>query len=468
MKKTLALAASVVASVAAMATFASTPAAAEHPAVVDDAQIELAKLGITLFSLDTITEPATDCPAVRMDELGYWMGQLGMAGTTQGYDVEAFSPDDVEALAVFCGVNPVDFVATPDPAAPYAVALEVFNLLEGATFAQVIERSSVPATPTPTPDPALGGEVATYCSESTTAGREICFAFWHRSGLVLNTYMVGPSAELDTTKVQQLLLSMVDNAVTNLAAYESALGDTPTTVAATPTAPVTTAVPAPPSTLPASTVPQTPTTALAPLPTAAPASTAVPAPTVPVSSGPAPAPTVPVPSVPVASTVPAPTTPTVPGASTTLPAGFVRVSDDSGSISVAIPSTWTDVQTAGLVLDDGTTTPQLLASTDVATYEASFDVPGISITLYAPLADPQSSLTSMALAGCTFTTEPYSDGRFTGVAQVGTSCGRGEATWKMIVANTVDGTTGVVISLQTASPADQAAIDTALQTLVIT
>ena len=469
MKKALALASGVLAAVAGMATVASAPVAAEHPAVVNDAQIELAKFGVTMFSLDHLTEPATECPAVRQDEMGYWMGQLGMAGTSQGYGVEPFSPDGVEALAVFCGVSPVDFVATPDPAAPYALALEVFNLLEGATFAQVIERSSVPATPTPAPDPALGGEVATYCSESTTAGREICFAFWHRAGLVLNIYMVGPSAELDTAKAQQLLLSMVDNAVTNLAAYESTLSDSSTTVAApATTTPVPTAVPVPPSTLPASTVPVASvpvvaTTALVPLPTAAPVPTLAPAPTA------APQPTTPVSTAPVPPTVPAVTTPTVPGAPTTLPAGFVRVTDDSGSISVAIPSTWTDVQTAGLALDDGTTTPQLIASTDVASYEASFDVPGISIVAAAPIADPQSIVTSNGLTGgcATFTTEPYSDAAFTGVAQIGTSCGRTGGSWKMIVGNTIDGTTGVVISLQTASPADQLAIDTALQTLVV-
>jgi hypothetical protein len=416
MKKALGIVSGVLAAVAGIATVASAPVAAQHPAVVDDAQIELAKFGVTMFSIDHLAEPATECPAVRQDEMGFWMGQLGMAGTTQGYAVEAFSPDDVEALAVFCGVNPVDFVATPDPAAPYALGLEIYNLLEGATFAQVIERSSVPATIAPTPDPALGGEVASYCSESTTAGREICFAFWHRTGLVLNIYMVGPSAELDTAKAQQLMLSMVDNAVTNLAGYQSTLADSPTTVAAAPTiAPVPTAVPVPP-------------------------------------------------------TVPAVTTPTIPGAPTTLPAGFVRVTDDSGSISVAIPSTWTDVQTAGLALDDGTTTPQLIASTDVASYEATFDVPGISIVTAAPITDPQSIVTSNGLTGgcATFTTEPYSDGVFTGAAQVGTSCGSAGGSWKMIVGNTIDGTTGVVISLQTASPADQLAIDTALQTLVIT
>jgi hypothetical protein len=70
--------------------------------------------------------------------------------------------------------------------------------------------------------------------------------------------------------------------------------------------------------------------------------------------------------------------------------------------------------------------------------------------------------------GCaTFTTEPYADAAFTGFVQIGTSCGSTGGSWRMIVGNTLDGATGVVISLQTASPADQPALDTALQTLVV-
>ena len=275
------------------------------------------------------------------------MGLLGMTGTSQGYQVNPFSPDDVEALAIFCGVNPNDFVQTPDPAAPFALGLEVYNLLEGATFAQLLTTMSSPATPTPTPDPALGGEVATWCG---TPGQVVCLSFWHRNGLVLDVLLVGPAAGLDEAKAQQLLLSMVDNAVTNLAAYGSGSGTATTVAPVTPTVAPTVPVP--------TVAPVTPT--VAPVPP-----TVAPVPTADGRAGDADGrpgtPTVaPVPTLP-ASTVPVLTASTVPGAPTTL-AGFARVSDDSGTISVAIPSTWIDVETAGLPLDDGTTTPQLLAS----------------------------------------------------------------------------------------------------------
>lgn len=451
MNKAFVLATGVLASLAAAAV--STPVGADQPAVVDDAQIQLAKLGITMFSLDTLTEPATECPSVRQDELGYWAGQLGMAATTQGYQVDAYSPETFSAIAVYCGVNPADFVATPDPAAPFAIALEAFNLIDG-TFADVIAQADVPATPTPTPDPALGGEVATWCSAANTPGRTICFSYWHRAGLVLDIFMVGPTEGLDETKAQQLLLSMIDNAVTNLAAYNSTLAGTATTVAATPTpAPVSTAAP----------VSSAPVPTGAPVPTAAPVSTGAPVPTAAPASTVAPLPTVAVPTV-------APG-PTVPGTPTTLPPGFVRVTDDTATISMAVPATWTDVQTAGLPLDDGTTTPQLIASPDAATFQASFDVPGVSVISAAPIADPQTVLTDNGLtSGCaSFATEAYDDGVYSGVAQIGTGCGStGTGGWRMIVGNTADGTTGVVIQLQTASPADQQAVDTAISTLSVT
>jgi hypothetical protein len=462
MKRALALITVALGSVATVGTVSTVATAAQSPAVVDDAQVELAKLGVTLFSLDHLTEPATECPAVRADEVGFWMGQLGMTGTSQGYSVDAFAPDDVEALAIFCGVNPNDFVQTPDPAAPYALGLEVYSLLEGATFAQLLTTMSSPVTPTPTPDPALGGEVATWCG---TPGQVVCLSFWHRNGLVLDVLLVGP-AELNETTAQQLLLSMVDNAVTNLAAYGGSSGTATTVAPVTPTVAPTVPVP--------TVAPVTPT--IAPVtPTVAPVPTAVPVPTVPVPTVAPVTPTVapvtptvaPVPTVP-ASTVPVLTASTVPGAPTTLPAGFARVSDDSGTISVALPSTWIDVETAGLPLDDGTTTPQLRASTDLTTFETSFSVPGFTIITAAPIPDPQTFLTSSGLSGgCTsLSTEPYDDGVFVGFVQIGTSCGA-SGTWRMIVGNTVDGATGVVIQLQTASPADQVAVDTALSTLVL-
>ena len=268
MKRALALITVALGSVVTVGAVSTPATATERPAVVDDAQIELAKLGVTLFSLDHLTEPASECPAVRADEVGYWMGLLGMTGTSQGYQVNPFSPDDVDALAIFCGVNPNDFVQTPDPAAPFALGLEVYNLLEGATFAQLLTTMSSPATPTPTPDPALGGEVATWCG---TPGQVVCLSFWHRNGLVLDVLLVGPAAGLDETKAQQLLLSMVDNAVTNLAAYGSGSGTATTVAPVTPTVAPTVPVP--------TVAPVTPTVAPVP-PTVAPVTPTVPVPTV--------------------------------------------------------------------------------------------------------------------------------------------------------------------------------------------
>ena len=95
-------------------------------------------------------------------------------------------------------------------------------------------------------------------------------------------------------------------------------------------------------------------------------------------------------------------------------------------------------------------------------------MPGFTIVTAAPIPDPQAFLTSSGLSGgCTsLTTEPYDDGVFVGFVQIGTSCGT-SGSWRMIVGNTVDGATGVVIQLQTASAADQVAVDTALSTLVL-
>ena len=463
MKRALALITVALGSVVTVGAVSTPATATERPAVVDDAQIELAKLGVTLFSLDHLTEPASECPAVRADEVGYWMGLLGMAGTSQGYQVNPFSPDDVDALAIFCGVNPNDFVQTPDPAAPFALGLEVYNLLEGATFAQLLTTMSSPATPTPTPDPALGGEVATWCG---TPGQVVCLSFWHRNGLVLDVLLVGPASGLDETKAQQLLLSMVDNAVTNLAAYGSGSGTATTVAPVTPTVAPTVPVP--------TVAPVTPTVAPVP-PTVAPVT-----PTVPVPDGRA---------------------GDADGARPDGRAGDAdgragaddsrlhrarpdgvdrsrRADDPAGRVRTGQRRQRHDLRRHPVDVDrrrdrgpparrwhDDTAAPRqhrprilrgVIQRARIHHHHRRAD------------PDPQAFLTSGGLSGgcASFTTEPYDDGVFVGFVQIGTSCGT-SGSWRMIVGNTVDGATGVVIQLQTASPADQVAVDTALSTLVL-
>ena len=69
-----------------------------------------------------------------------------------------------------------------------------------------------------------------------------------------------------------------------------------------------------------------------------------------------------------------PTEPPDSDGGTSIPAGFVFLTDDTGAITVAVPESWTDVDTAPL---DGWL-PQIQAAPDRADYLDTFVVPGVT------------------------------------------------------------------------------------------
>lgn len=161
-------------------------------------------------------------------------------------------------------------------------------------------------------------------------------------------------------------------------------------------------------------------------------------------------------------TVPTGSAPTDDTTGETLPPGYVRIVDDTRSITVVVPETWIDVETVPLTNEaDGSTHPMIAAAPDIEQYQTTFDVAGVRYTAIPFTADPEAVITSSGLeAGCEITeVEPYEDAVFAGSVQVGTNCGPGGGTWNMIVASPADESFTAVVQVQTASDADQEAFD---------
>lgn len=188
------------------------------------------------------------------------------------------------------------------------------------------------------------------------------------------------------------------------------------------------------------------------------------------SAGAAAPPSSPPPSVPDDTTAPPPGGPTdaaPPAGGQAVPEGYVELVDDTGLLTVVVPDTWTDVDTEPAANEDGSARPWISAAPDFAQFQETFDVPGVAYTAFPYEADPQVLIDEFALSqGCeSIEVEPYSDGVFTGLVQVGTSCGSsGEATWNMIAASPADSSFTALVQLQTATPTDQEAFDTVLRT----
>jgi hypothetical protein len=218
-------------------------------------------------------------------------------------------------------------------------------------------------------------------------------------------------------------------------------------------------------TVPGVTVPGVPTIPTVPTPTVpvptVPGATEVPGVSGPTGPGGVTVPAVTVPAV----TVPAVTVPgaTVPGA---VPPGFVQLVDDTQSITIIVPATWIDINTAPIVGDTGTQTPSIMAATNIADWEATFNAPGARLVQFPFIADPTSLIAEIGLqpGSCPVeVVEPFTNGVYTGNIGRWAQCGSaGTAEYDVIVASPADQSSTFVLMIQSTGPADQAAVATAI------
>jgi hypothetical protein len=150
-----------------------------------------------------------------------------------------------------------------------------------------------------------------------------------------------------------------------------------------------------------------------------------------------------------------------------LPDGYVWLVDDTGSITVAVPDTWTDIDTTPQAGSEGQPMPHIAAAPDLAAFREDFDVPGVEFIAAPYIEDQEATIEEFGLErGCAETTvEPYEDPVFTGFVEVGTECGdSGEATWNFIVASPADNSFTALVQVQAATEADLEALQWVLDT----
>ena len=152
-------------------------------------------------------------------------------------------------------------------------------------------------------------------------------------------------------------------------------------------------------------------------------------------------------------------------------ADYTTLVDDSGTLSVAVPTVWADVSTASGVLDDGTVLPVISASTDIDRFNASYDVPGLVFTSFGPVDDIDAALAELAPAPGECTdggTQDYSDPVYFGKFKVWTDCGGVGAVFVVLVAvPAADASYTAVMAVQITSEADLAALDQAFNSFIV-
>lgn len=145
---------------------------------------------------------------------------------------------------------------------------------------------------------------------------------------------------------------------------------------------------------------------------------------------------------------------------------YVQVSDDSGLLSVSVPSAWSDVDGSSIEID-GVAAPSIQASPNLDDYNGTWGTPGMYFIASAALAggDANQLLDALTATDCTSTgREEYSDAVFSGLFEAFENCGGTDTQLINIVAFPANGAYAVVVSIQVVTDADLDAIDIILRT----
>jgi hypothetical protein len=152
----------------------------------------------------------------------------------------------------------------------------------------------------------------------------------------------------------------------------------------------------------------------------------------------------------------------------TIPPGYVELVDDTGTITVVVPETWNDLDTAPGTNEDGTPQPWISAAPDYEAFRTTLTASGFQYFAAPYTADPESLIDEYGMpeGACdSLEVSPYDDGVFVGVAQLGEGCAEtGDTTWVLVVANPSDQSSTAVLQIQSATAADDEAVVMILDT----
>ena len=154
-----------------------------------------------------------------------------------------------------------------------------------------------------------------------------------------------------------------------------------------------------------------------------------------------------------------------------LPAGWRVLVDDTNTISVAVPETWSDIDTAPQSNPDGTLRPHIDAATDLGVFIDTFDAPGLTFLAVPYSAETQTEMSRYGLTGgCRDqVVQPYDDGAFAGLQGIWTACGTsGTPQWHQVVASPASQSFTLILQVQITGPAELAVLDNILRSFNFT
>lgn len=167
------------------------------------------------------------------------------------------------------------------------------------------------------------------------------------------------------------------------------------------------------------------------------------------------------------------------GPATTLPPDapgadldFVEVSDDSGQITVRVPSGWVETRGTPWAPDGATAIgPGLTVAPSVQAWQDGWATPGVFIGATATFGDSVDGI----LDGYSFSQScvydaryDYDDGLYTGKFDWWDGCGDAGSTFVVIVSRPADGAFTIVVQMVLVTEADRAAADEIVNSYQVT
>jgi serine protease Do len=142
---------------------------------------------------------------------------------------------------------------------------------------------------------------------------------------------------------------------------------------------------------------------------------------------------------------------------------FTTVYDDSGIVSVNVPSTWTDVVGAQLTNSSGVVFYNVTASPDIAAWQSGWDVPGVSVSSTQDPSIVIEDIINGTIAGpgaeCDAAPETgdYDDGVYVGTYVYFENCGGVGTDYVSIVARDADKNV-IICTIQMVSDEDKSTV----------
>ena len=142
---------------------------------------------------------------------------------------------------------------------------------------------------------------------------------------------------------------------------------------------------------------------------------------------------------------------------------FVRVSDDSGIVSVNVPTSWSDLSGTQLTNSDGVQFYNVTASPDLASWQSGWTVPGVSVSSTQDTSIVIDDLINGTISGVgaecdTPEKGDYDDGVYVGTYVYFTNCGGVDTDYLSIVAQDAAQTHVIVASIQMVSAEDKSTV----------